>query len=729
MKKLLLFLVCPFLLTPALAQQKKLTLEDVYHPEKRLSVEGAMSIGFRWLNDGEHYLQRTGRGTPLVKINALTGQRSPIVEADQMEAAFKKLPGLKEDEARNAARGSFTLSPDESGLFLYLKEDIFYYNFARRQARRLTNSPGLEKEADFSPDGKNVAFVRDNNLYVVDVEQGREKQLTKDGGPRLLNGILDWVYQEEVYGRGDYRAFWWSPDSTRLAFLQLDETGVPIFPVVAQTDLTPKLEQEFYPRPGEPNPKARLGVVSIRNGEHQWVTEPKYRAEDEILIVRVSWTPTSRAVVYQVQNREQTWLDLNSFEPARKASRTVLRETSKAWVDVIGVPIWLQDGSFLWQSARSGFSHIYHHAFDGKLLKAVTSGDWSVSNVYGADVASARVYFSAHRENAIDQHLYRVNLDGTELTRISDRNGSHSANFNKNFTLFSDTWSDVDTPQQALLYRAATMELIRPLAEARESVLKDYQLSPVEFMQVKTPDGFLLDASMIKPPDFDPSRKYPVLVYTYAGPQAPTVRNSWGGRTYLWHQFLAQRGYIIWEIDPRSSSARSAALAWPIHRNLGELELRDIEASLNWLRQQPYIDGSRIGIWGWSYGGFMAAYALTHSTSFKIGIAGAPVTDWRLYDSIYTERYMGLPNQNREGYEKSSVVKAAKNVHGRLLLLHGLIDDNVHLQNSVMLMYELQQAGKEFDVMFYPNSRHGVTIPTLVWHLRKLMTEFILKNL
>ncbi len=661
MKKLLLLL--PFvLLSPALAQTKMLTLDDVYHPEKRLSVEGSTPIDFRWLKDGEHYLERADKSAPLFKVNALSGERIPLVEAEQMEAAFRKVPGLKDDEAKNTARDSFTLSPDESGLFLYLKDDIYYYNLARRQAKRLTSSPGLEKEADFSPDGKNVAFVRDNNLYVVDVEKGRERQLTKDGGPRRLNGILDWVYQEEVYGRGDYRAFWWSPDSTRLAFLQLDETDVPTFPVVAQTDVDPELEQEYYPQAGDPNPKVRLGVVSIGNGETQWIDQPKSQPPDEILVVRVSWTPDSRAVIYQVQNREQTWLHLNSFEPGRRSSRTLLRETSKAWVDVIDLPIWLQDGSFLWQSARNGYMHIYHHAADGKLIKAVTSGDWAVSTVYGADTAGGWVYFAARRGNGIDRHLYRTKLDGTELTRLTERAGSHSANFNKTFTLFADTWSDVQTPRQATLYRTEKTQLIGPLAEVRESVLKDYRLSPLEFMQVKTPDGFLLEASMIKPPDFNASRKYPVLVYTYAGPQAPTVSNSWGGRTYLWHQFLAQQGYIIWEIDPRSASAKSAALAWPIHRNLGEFELRDIEASLNWLKQQPYVDGSRIGIWGWSYGGFMAAYALTHSTSFKAGIAGAPVTDWRLYDSIYTERYMGLPSKNKEGYDRSSVVKAAKDL-------------------------------------------------------------------
>ncbi|RPJ50653.1 MAG: S9 family peptidase, partial [Acidobacteria bacterium] len=538
-------------------------------------------------------------------------------------------------------------------------------------------------------------------LYVVDVGGGRENELAKDGGARRLNGILDWVYQEEVDGGGVYRALWWSPDSTRLAFLQLDETGVPTFPVVAQTEVDPELEQEYYPQAGDPNPKARLGVVTIGNGENQWVEGVRYRLEDEILIVRVGWTPDSRAVIYQVQNREQTWLDLNSFELGRKSSRTLLRETSKAWVDVIGLPIWLQDGSFLWQSARSGYTHIYHHAGDGKLIKAVTTGDWAVANVYGADTANGWVYFAARRENAVDQHLYRIKLDGTGLTRLTEKAGSHSANFNKAFTLFADTWSDVRTPQQAALYRTEKTEPIRALAEVGESALKNYELSPVEFLQVKAADGFPLEAAMIKPPDFDASRKHPVLVYTYAGPQAPTVGNRWGGRTYLWHQFLAQKGYIIWEIDPRSASAKSAALAWPTHRNLGELELRDIEASLEWLKKQPYVDGSRIGIWGWSYGGFMAAYALTHSRSFKAGIAGAPVTDWRLYDSIYTERYMGLPAKNREGYEKSSVVKAAKDLHGRLLLVHGLIDDNVHIQNSVMFMYELQQAGKDFDVMFY----------------------------
>ncbi|RPI21058.1 MAG: S9 family peptidase, partial [Acidobacteria bacterium] len=503
----------------------------------------------------------------------------------------------------------------------------------------------------------------------------------------------------------------------------------PTFPVVVMTEVDPTLEQEYYPQSGDPNPKARLGVVAIQNAEIQWVEQGKYRPEDEILIVRVTWTPDSRAVIYQVQNREQTWLDLNSFEPARKAVRNLLRETSKAWVDVLGLPVWLPDGSFLWQSDRSGRTHVYHHAPDGKLLNAVTSGDWRVSNLYGVDPRNGWVYFAAYRENAVDQHLYRVRLDGRDLNRLTEKPGTHSANFNVSFTLFSDTWSDTRNPQRATLYRTENAQLIRQVTEPRESALKDYRLSPVEFMQVKAHDGFPLEATMIKPPDFDPSRKYPVLVYTYGGPQAPTVRNSWGGRTYLWHELLAQHGYIIWGIDPRAASGKAAELAWPIHRNLGEFELRDIEASLDWLKQQPYVDGSRIGIWGWSYGGFMAAYALTHSRSFKAGIAGAPVTDWHLYDSIYTERYMGLPAKNREGYEKTSVVKAAKNLHGRLLLLHGLIDDNVHLQNSVMLMYELQQAGKDFDVMFYPNSRHGVSMPTLVYHMRKLMTEFILKNL
>jgi dipeptidyl-peptidase-4 len=729
MKKLLLLVLSSFLLPPALAQNKMLTIDDVYHPEKELSVEGATPNGFRWLKDGEHYLQRTGRAAPFVRVDAVTGQQSPVVEADQMEAAFRKIPGLTEDQAKKAAQGTFTLSPDESGLFLYLNDDLYYYSLARRQARRLTNSPGLEREADFSPDGKNVAFVRDNDLYIVDVEQARETRLTKDGTPRRLNGILDWVYQEEVYGRGDYRSFWWSPDSTRLAFLQLDETDVPTFPVVALTDVIPELEQEYYPQSGDPNPKARLGVISIPSGQTRWVDQSKYPPEDEILIVRVSWTPDSRILAYQVQNREQTWLDLNAFEPAGKSHKTLLRETSGAWVDVIGQPIWLQDGSFLWESARTGYPHIYHYAANGKLIRAVTSGDWTISRVYGADSSNGWVYFAGQPENSIDQLIYRIKLDGTGLIRLTEKPGWHSAKFNNTFTLFADTWSDAQTPQQATLYRTEKSQLIRWLVEPKQSALKDYRLSPVEFMLVKTPDGFLLQASMIKPPDFDPTRKYPVLVYTYGGPEAPSVRNSWGGRNYyLWHQFLAQQGYIIWGIDPRSSSAKSF-LAWPIRHDLGALELRDIEASLNSLKQQPYIDGTRIGIWGWSYGGFMTAYALTHSTSFKIGIAGAPVTDWRLYDSIYTERYMGLPAKNREAYEKTSVVKAAKNIHGRLLLIHGLIDDNVHTQNSIMLMYQLQQANKDFDVMFYPNSRHGVTMPKLVYHMRRLMTEFILKNL
>ena len=712
MKKLLLLVVFSTALLPSFGQQKVLTLEDIYHPDKRLSVEGSTLIGFQWLRDAEHYVERGDQRAPLVKVNALSGQKSPLFQVEEMEAAFRELPGITPNTARRATQGNFTLSPDESALFLYLDSDLYYYNFARREARRLTNTSGLEKEAEFSPDGKKIAFVRENDLYVADLETGRERRLTRDGSDRLLNGILDWVYQEELYGRGNYKAFWWSPDSTRLAFLQLDESDVPTFPVVGLTEVDPILEEDFYPQAGDPNPKVRLGVVNTENARVEWVDQGKYGPE-EILIVRVTWTPDGQRVVYQVQNREQTWLDLNSYDPVRKRSQTLLRETSKAWVEVLGVPVWLKDGSFLWQSERSGRNHIYRHGPDGKLISAVTSGSWTVCDLYGIDTANEWVYFAAQRDSVKDEHVYRIRLDGSELARLTKTPGSHSAEFNRTFSLFADTWSDIENPPRAELYRTEDGQLIRALAEKRENPLKDYRLSAVEFVQVKSYDGFPLEASIIKPPDFDPTRRYPVLIYTYGGPQAPVVRNAWQGRTHLWHQFLAQQGYIICEVDPRAASGKAAELAWPIHRRLGELELRDIEASVEWLKQQPYVDGSRIGIWGWSYGGFMAAYALTHSRSFKAGIAGAPVTDWRLYDSIYTERYMGLPTSNRAGYEKSSIVRAARDLHGKLLLVHGLIDDNVHVQNSVMLMYELQQAGKDFEVMFYPNSRHGVSMPSL----------------
>ena len=501
---------------------------------------------------------------------------------------------------------------------------------------------------------------------------------------------------------------------------------MPEFTVVDQIPRHLEIEIIHYPKAGDPNPRVRLGILPVVAGGTTWVDASKYKTSD-FLIVRVGWTPDSRKVVYQVQNRLQTWLELNLVEVGKAKAVTLLRETSPAWVNVSGQPIWLKDGSFLWLSERTGWRHVYHYSGRAKLLRALTSGPWKVDILHGVD-GKGFVYLSGTALSSIESHVYRVKLELAHLEQLSRRAGTHRAEFNPPCTLFIDSWSDTDVPPQVRLYRADG-SMIRVIHRNKVDVLNEYRLGKPEFLQARTHDGFVMEAIMIKPPEFDPTRKYPVMSFTYGGPHAPMVRKRWRGKTYMWYQLLAQKGYLIWVCDNRTASGKGAQATWPLYKNFGELELRDLEDGLNWLKKQSYVNGSRIGLCGWSFGGFMTGYALTHSKSFKIGIAGGPVTDWRLYDTIYTERYMTRPQDNPEGYNKSSVTGAAADLHGKLLLIQGTMDDNVHAQHTFRLVYELQKAGKQFEVMFYPKSRHSVTDPQQSQHLAELMTNFILENL
>ncbi|MBV9216101.1 MAG: S9 family peptidase, partial [Acidobacteria bacterium] len=448
---------------------------------------------------------------------------------------------------------------------------------------------------------------------------------------------------------------------------------------------------------------------------------------DDLLIARVAWSPTSRFVSFQALNREQTFLDLNSADLSGRVTK-VLQETSPAWVEVYDNPLFLQDGSIIWQSARNGWRHLYLYGPDGQLKRQLTGGKWEVRTVYGVDERNGWVYFSATKDSPIAENIYRVSLTQGGVERLSKGDGWHAAGFNKDFSRYVENWSDVNDPTQTRLFNADG-SLVRVINENRVDELAQYHLSRPEFLNVTTRDGFQMEAMMIKPPDFDPSRKYPVLEFTYSGPHAPQVANRWGGNRGMWFQLLAQKGYVIWVLDNRSASGKGEESVWPVYKRLGELELRDLEDGVNYLKTLPYIDGSRIGLHGWSYGGFMTSYALTHSTAWKIGIAGGTVADWHNYDSVYTERYMLTPQDNREGYERTSVLRAAKNLSGRLMLIHGQIDDNVHLQNTTQLAFELQKADKQFDLMLYPTARHGVTNPAQLKHWYTMMTDFILRNL
>ena len=714
------------------AQNKLLTIDDIFDPAKKVNFDGSRPT-VRWLKDGNHYLitnEASRKDVPrLQKVNAATGEAVPFFDTAKMRAAFAALPGVSADDAKDLAnRGNYDLNPAETAVLINWSNDLFYYEFGSDRAIRLTSGPEEEVGEGFSPDGKMVSFVRGNNLYVEDLSmQRRERALTSDGGEKILNGRLDWVYQEELYGRGNFGAYWWSPDSKTIAFLRFDENPVPDFTVVDHIPYEQKIEITPYPKAGDPNPIVKLGVVNAAGGDIRWIDTFKYQPAD-LLISRVAWSPDSKNVVYQAQNREQTFLDVNFADPDNGKSTNVIHETSKAWVAINEDPIWLKDGTFIWASERSGWEHLYHYSADGKLLRQITDGKWEVQSIKGVDEANGYIYFSATEHSHIAANGYRIKLDGTGLTRLTMTEGSHRVDLSPAHNYFIDVWSDLNTPSQIRLYDAGG-KLVRVISENKVDALKQYKLGAAELLQVKTRDGFVMEAMMIKPPDFLPNKKYPVMSFTYSGPHAPQVRNAWGSQTYMFHQLLAQKGYIIWICDNRTASGKGMDATWPVYKNFGELELRDLEDGLTWLKSQSYVDGSRIGIWGWSYGGFMTSYALTHSQSFKMGIAGGTVADWRDYDSIYTERYMQTPQNNPEGYKKSSPVNAAKNLHGKLLLIHGAIDDNVHMANTMQFVYELQKAGKQFQLMLYPKSRHGVTDPLLVKHMRQMMLDFIVENL
>jgi dipeptidyl-peptidase 4 len=719
---------------PAGAQERPLTIDDIYDPARKVEFSGQPLSQLAWIDDAHFAWFRPDpafageddvRGD-LLKVEALTGATQPLLDAVKLESALGTV-GVPPDDAKRLARQKeYVTDANRTALVISAGDDLYHYDLKTARARRLTRAQGDEDVPTVSPDSRHVSFVRGHDLYVVPVAEGPERRLTADGSADVLNGKLDWVYQEEVYGRGNFHAHWWSPDSRRIAYLRLDEKGVPRYTLVDDIPYQPKVESYPYPKAGDTNPTVRLGVVAAEGGPTRWVDLARYTGE--FLIVDVAWSPDGTQLTFQVQDREQTWLDLNVADPATGAVRTLFRERTRAWVEPQGSPRFLADGGFLWLSERTGFKHLYRYAPDGTAPRALTEGRWEVRVVHGLDRARAWVYFSGTRETARELHVYRVRVDGGAVEQLSRVAGTHTALFNPGFSHYLDTWSDVATPHQVRLHRADGSEA-RVVNANPVAALREFRLSKPEFLQVPTRDGFMMEALLIKPPDFDPGRRYPVYQHTYAGPHAQQVRNMWDGTNFMFHQLLAQRGVVVWICDNRTASGKGAESAWPAYKRLGEAELADIEDGVVWLKKQPWVDAARIGINGWSYGGFMVSYALTHSTSFAMGIAGGPVTDWRDYDSIYTERYMLTPANNPQGYRDTAPRAAAARLHGQLLLVHGSIDDNVHPQNTMQFAYDLQRAGKPFRLMLYPKSRHRIADPYLVRHQRATMLAFVEETL
>ncbi|PYU60731.1 MAG: S9 family peptidase, partial [Acidobacteria bacterium] len=482
-----------------------------------------------------------------------------------------------------------------------------------------------------------------------------------------------------------------------------------------------------YPTAGGANPVVRVFVALLSGGQPR---AADIAAETDIYIPRVNWLPDSKHLAIQRLNRTQTMLDLLFADTVTGKTRTALSENDPNWINVSDDLYFLKDGRrFLWSSERSGHRHFYLYDLEGKQLAQLTKGDWDVSSLDAVDESKGFVYFTAAEKSPLERHLYRVGIDGTGFTRLTKDEGTHTAVLAPNAAAFYDTYSNTATPPRQDLYRADGSR-IATINENKVAELADYRLSSMEILTVKSRDGVQLNASIIKPPEFNPQKKYPVLVYTYGGPHAQVVRNAWGGANFLWHQLMAQKGYIIFALDNRGSAGRGHAFETPLHFRMGAQELSDQRDGVEYLKSLPYVDANRIGIWGWSYGGHMTLHAMFEAGDvFKVGFAGGPVTDWRYYDSIYTERYLGLPQKNEKGYQDSSPVKYASQLKGKLLIAHGTGDDNVHFANTLSVINDLIEAGKYVEVLAFPGRGHGVSDPPARRVLMQRVTQFFLDNL
>lgn len=662
-----------------------------------------LAHSFTWL-DAEHFLQpKEGR---LWKIHARTGQATLFVDPDKLQQSLALRKDIPDNVMRQVPKQvHFTMNPQRTAALLTVRGDLYWLPFDGSPVRRLTQSEGGKEFVTFSPDGQKLAFVRKGNLFVVDVETAKETRLTHDGSDWILNGRADWVYEEEIFDRHG-QAYWWSPDSQAIAYLRFDDRQVTKFPIVDQTELFGRLEQIAYPKAGTDNPRVEIRVVDLRKAGESIALELHGYDPADTLVARLGWTPDSSQVVAVVMNRIQTWLDVCLAPRSGGRLRRLLRDQTKAWVEDPGEIRFLPDGSFVMTSERTGWRHLLHVSKTGETIRPITQGEWEVRSVLRLDAASGWVWFTATRDASNAENLYRVRLDDGLVERLTTEEGQHVVTLAPQGELFIDRNSAIDRPTQVRLCDSGGRTL-RWLDRNPVYLREEYRFTPMDRVRIATPDGFTLEGLLIRPAHFDAAKRYPVWLRTYGGPRTPDVRDAWeNGRVF--DQALANLGLVIFHVDPRSASGKGAVSAWSAYRQLGVQELKDIETALDWLAQKPYVDIHRVGMSGHSYGGYLTAYCLTHSQRFTAGIASAPVTDWKNYDTIYTERYMSTPKDNPKGYEVSSVLRSAKQLHGRLLIVHGVIDDNVHFQNSLQLIDALQQTDKPFETMIYPRARHGL---------------------
>ncbi len=712
------FIVCLFLSTFSLlcAQQPQpLTLESIFaSPELR--TKGL--AGVQWLPEGSSF--SFIKGGDLYRHEVVTGKETLVLAASS-------LPGKAtlDDYQWSSDGKQLLLATNMRQIWRHSSEgQYFIYDLATKKARALSGITGPQRNAKFSPDGSRVGFVRHNNLFVVDLASGVETQLTTDGSDDIINGQFDWVYEEE-FGIAD--GWQWSPDGKKIAYWRLDQTRVQPFAMEDMMSLYPSVFWLKYPKAGEANALVQIGVLDLETRATKWMDLGE---ETDIYIPRIKWTPNSGLLSIQRLNRLQNKLDLMFADVQSGATRVVVKETDPCWVDVSDDLLFLKKKEqFIWTSERSGFLHAYLYDYNGRMLAQLTTGDWEISALQGFDEATGWLYFTGKREGAIEQHVYRANVTSNAFEHLSNkRAGWHTPNFAPDFRHVLGFFSDAKTPTQISL-RKSDATLVRWL-EQNEALAQRATIAP-QFVQVKTSDdGTLLNAWMMKPANFDSTKKYPVIMFGYSGPGAQHATNQWSGSRYWWHQFMTEKGFIIFCIDSRGTGGRGKKFKNLVYGDLGKWSTHDQIEGAKYLSRLPFVEASRIGIWGHSGGGYLTSMAMTKGAPhFKAGIARAPVTDFRLYDSIWTERYMGLPQQNAAGYKSASVMTYADRLQGRLLLVHGMADDNVHMQNTVQLQEALQAANKQFEVMYYHGRNHRISGGNTDLHLHTLMTEFFMKNL
>lgn len=699
---ILTIFILAFQISTVWAQKKKLTYDQAFQRgEPQLLSSLPRFQG--WLDD-EHYLELKmdeegeNGGFKLMKINVTTAEASIYFDEEKYRDKLPKGFSLQAREDR---------TEDYSGFIFNRDNNLYYFSTQTEAFKQLTATPAPEQNPRLSPNGKFVAYTRDHNLYALEIDSGLERQLTDDGSDTIYNGWASWVYYEEILGRGSrYAAFWWSPNSEMIAFLRFDDSPVPTFPLYRADGVHGELEIAYYPKSGDPNPYVKLGIYHLKEHKLVWVD---IEEQADHYVAWPFWTRDNQQLFFQWMNRGQDNIKIYSADPQTGMKTEIYDEKQDSWVEFFEDLYFFKDGSgFLLRSNKDGWAHLYYYDLKGNLKARLTGGEWRVRDVELVDEEHTAVYFRGTKENSTETDLYRVSLNGKSLKRLTKTEGNHRCMVSPGGKYFIDTYENIYQPSKIDLC-SADGKLIRNLGDEKTDMLGEYGLGKVELFTIPSGDGYDLPAVWVLPPDFDESKKYPVLFQIYGGPAAPTVSNSYP--SFNWHYF-AQNGIIVISVDHRCSGHFGKKSVSLMHRNLGKWEMNDLIAAVKWLRSKPFIDPDRIGITGGSYGGYTTCMALTYGADyFTHGVAQFSVTDWKLYDSVYTERYMDTPEENPKGYEFGSVMTHADKYKGYLLITHGTMDDNVHMQNTIQLIDKLEDLDKDFELMLYPNARHGVGYP------------------